>query len=168
MSETQGSGSAGPTVMIRKARRSDAAELEPIIQHFAARNAVLPRTTASIVCAIRDFWVAEVDGRVAGCCALTVIDEDLVEVRTLVVDEAIQGLGLGRKLVEACIAEAESLGFSTVFALTRVVGFFERMGFTPVPMSSLPQKVWLDCVHCPSFPNCDEVAMARPLHSAGR
>lgn len=152
-----------PTVIIRKASLSDVENMLPVIRVFAERNDVLPRARANVVCALRDFHVAEVDGRLVGCCALTVIDDDLAEVRTLCVDDSTQGLGIGRKLVEACIGEARELRFSRVFALTRVVGFFAKLGFCEVPMTSLPQKVWLDCAHCPSFPNCDEIAVMRQL-----
>jgi amino-acid N-acetyltransferase len=74
-----------------------------------------------------------------------------------------QGLGLGSLLVKEAVAEARALGVPRVFALTRVPAFFERLGFAVADMSALPQKVWRDCIHCPLFPNCDEVALVRDL-----
>ena len=150
-------------VLIRKASLADVDAMKALIDVFAERNAVLARDRSSVVTSLRDFFVAQRNGDIIGCCALPVIDDDLVEIRTLVVGENTQGLGVGRKLVEACVREARALGFSTVFALTRVDGFFGKLGFAQTPMSSLSQKVWLDCAHCPSFPNCDEIAEMRKL-----
>jgi amino-acid N-acetyltransferase len=154
---------AQPTITVRKAGLADVAAMHGVIDVFARRNDILPRERGSIISALRDFYVAEVDGRIVGTAALAIIDDDLAEVRTLVVDDSAQGLGLGRRLVEACIDDAREMGFHRVFALTRVDGFFERLGFARTPMGALPQKVWLDCAHCPSFPDCDEIAVIRDV-----
>jgi amino-acid N-acetyltransferase len=80
-------------------------------------------------------------------------------VRSLVVGEGQRGLGLGRKLVEACLSEAVTLGIYRVFTLTYVVDFFKDMGFVVVSKDILPQKIWADCLSCHKFPDCDETAM---------
>jgi amino-acid N-acetyltransferase len=66
-------------------------------------------------------------------------------------------------LVEACLKEARSLGLRKVFALTYAEGFFLRIGFRVVEKSTLPHKVWGDCLKCPKFPECDETAMVLEL-----
>jgi amino-acid N-acetyltransferase len=48
-----------------------------------------------------------------------------------------------------------------VFALTNAVGFFERCGYHRIDKSELPQRIWNECVRCPSFPICEEVALIR-------
>ena len=76
-------------------------------------------------------------------------------IRFPVVLPPIQRRGIGRGLVEACIAEAEGLGIKRVFTLTYEVGFFQRLGFHLVDKDMFPQKVWWDCHNCSKFPNCD-------------
>jgi amino-acid N-acetyltransferase len=68
--------------------------------------------------------------------------------------------GVGRQLVQACLDEARELGIKQVFALTYQPGFFEKMGFDFIEKSELPQKIWSDCLKCPKFPDCDEIAMS--------
>ena len=75
----------------------------------------------------------------------------------------IQQGGIGRRVVQALIDEAEELGLARVFAFNYVVGFFERCGFHVVEHAALPHKVFTDCMNCPKFQRCDEVAMLRVL-----
>ena len=65
----------------------------------------------------------------------------------------------GRLIVEACVAEARGLDIHRLFALTYQLPFFNALGFSVVEKEVLPQKVWVDCVHCPKFPDCDETAV---------
>ena len=78
---------------------------------------------------------------------------------SLVVSPTCQGRGIGRKLVEPLLEDAQTLGIPKVFALTYQVQFFHRLGFHIVPRESLSQKVWQDCVQCPKQACCDEIAM---------
>jgi amino-acid N-acetyltransferase len=103
------------------------------------------------------------NGRVIGCCSLHIVWENLAEIRSLAVLATHQRRGIGRRLVEACIAEARELGIGRIFALTYEVDFFNRIGFRPVDKNMFPQKVWADCLHCPKFPNCDETALVLDL-----
>jgi len=98
-----------------------------------------------------------------GTCTLCISWEDLGEIRSLAVVEEAQGRGLGSKLVEACLAEAVELGLSRVFVLTLTREFFSRFGFRDIEKSQLPHKIWADCIHCPKFPDCDEIAMILEL-----
>lgn len=138
---------------------ADVPEVQRLINAFADRDAMLPRALSAIYENIRDFLVAEVDGRVAACCALHVTWEDLAEVKSLAVEESLQGRGVGRKLVEACLEEAGEMGVPAVFALTYIPEFFEKLGFSRVDKSTLPHKVWSDCINCPKFPDCGEEAV---------
>jgi amino-acid N-acetyltransferase len=94
-----------------------------------------------------------------GVCGLGICWEDLAEIKSLAVSEHEQGKGSGSKLVEACLAEARSLGLSRVFTLTYIPGFFERFGFKEVEKLVLPHKIWADCLKCHKFPDCDETAL---------
>ncbi len=103
------------------------------------------------------------DGRIVGCCALTIIWSDLGEIKSLAVAGSEKGKGIGRRLVAAAVDQAKRLGLPRVFALTLEPQFFERVGFTVVPKEQLPMKVWSDCARCPKQHECDEIAVIRDL-----
>ena len=146
--------------MIRHARIPDARAIHQLLLAFAKDGQLLGRSLADIYDAIRDFYVFEEDGQLLGTGALAICWEDLAEIRSLAVVQGQQGQGIGRKIVEACLAEAAELGLKRVFALTYQPEFFKRMGFAEIEKSELPQKVWGDCIKCVKFPDCDEYALA--------
>jgi len=151
----------GSSPVVRKARAADVPAMQGLVAHFAARGDLLPRTLNELYQHLRDFFVCEVNGRITGLCALSLYWEDLAEIRTLAVDEAHGGKGLGRLLVNACLDEAAGLGVRRVFALTYRPGFFERLGFRTIDKRELPQKIWKDCIKCAKFACCDEIALIR-------
>ena len=64
------------------------------------------------------------------------------------------------------VDEALALGIPRLFAFTYVQEFFEKVGFRVVEHGRLPHKVFNDCLHCPKFTACDEIAMERVLFEA--
>lgn len=146
---------------LRKATIPDVKAIHRLLMDCANKRLLLPRSFGELYSHLRDFIVAEdtQTGEVVGCCALTITWEALAEVRSLVVAESAQGQGLGRRLVEFCVSDALTFGVYKVFALTYQVAFFQKLGFKEVSKDVLPQKVWADCLKCPQFPECDEVAM---------
>jgi len=130
-----------------------------LINHFASKGLMLPKARLKLYENIRDFWVAESDGALAGCGAMHVIWFDLGEVRSLAVAEPYQKYGVGRRIVERLLSDATELKLPRIFALTYQAAFFERMGFIEVDKATMPQKVWGECMDCPKFPNCDETAL---------
>lgn len=162
------------TIHLRKAKTDDVHSIHGILSHYAKQGLLLPRALSELYDHLRDYVVLEEAAdeggvgvlpasRIVGVCGLGVCWEDLAEVRSLAVKEETQGRGLGSRLVEACLEEARELGLKRVFTLTYVPGFFGRLGFHEVDKSVLPHKVWADCLKCPKFPDCDEIAMMRPL-----
>jgi amino-acid N-acetyltransferase len=128
----------------------------------AGQGQLLPRPLSDLYSHTRDFFVlVDGPGAVLGCGALSIVWEDVAEVRSIFVREELRGKGGGRLLVEAALEEARNLGIPKVFTLTYETGFFARLGFEEVGKDSLPQKIWSDCIHCHKFPDCDEVAMQR-------
>ena len=153
-------------VTIRKAVVADASAILRLVNELAIEQVMLPRSPASVVEHIRDFTVAEVDGAFVGCGALHIVWTDLAEVRSLAVAPNTQQKGLGKRIVDRLIDEAEHLGIAKLFAFTYVQGFFEKCDFEVVEHASLPHKVFSDCLNCPKFHCCDEIAMARVLREA--
>jgi len=146
-------------IEIRKAHISDVPIIHAMVNDYAAKGEMLSRSRSELYEGLRDFFVAHDGQRIVGCSALHINWEDLAELRSLAVDPDAQGKGIGKYLVEACLAEARSLGISRVYALTYRTSFFEKMGFKMIEKESLPHKVWTDCLKCPQFPNCDEEAV---------
>ncbi len=150
--------------MIRRARIGDVVEIQKMLRDYAETGSLLARSLSELYTTLRDICVYEdEEGRIAGCCALHILWEDLAEIRSLAVLKPIQRRGIGRGLVEACIAEARGLGISRVFTLTYEVDFFKHLGFRMVDKDMFPQKVWWDCHNCSKFPNCDESALVLDL-----
>ena len=121
------------------------------------------RDRHSIYGQLRDHQVMVEGDRILGCVALSIVWEDLAEIRSLAVAAEAQGQGIGDALVDRMLAEARELGIRRVFVLTFVEGFFLRLGFVNVEKSELPHKIWRECVHCVHFPDCDEVALVLEL-----
>ncbi len=146
-----------------KAKINDVPQIHKLINHFADRDEMLPRSLSEIYENIRDYFVVRKGEQVIACAALHVSWADLAEVKSLAVAEGSQWQRIGAQLVEACLNEAKRLGISKVFCLTYKPPFFEKCGFSQVEKSELPHKVWGECYNCPKFPDCDEVALIRHL-----
>ena len=146
-------------VLVRGATVHDAPEIARIVNGYAERGKMLPRPLAAVYQFLRDFSVAEMDGRVIGCAALSIFWGDLAEVRSLAVSESHRGQGIGKRLVRYLLREAQGLGIPRVFALTYEVGFFEALGFHQISRDTLPRKIWRDCINCVHFADCDETAL---------
>jgi len=149
--------------MIEKARISDPPAIRELVNYYADRQIMLPRSLNDIYEKLRDFFVCREGGEVVGCAALHISWGSLGEIRSLAVAEPAQGKGIGRRLIETCLQEAREFGMERVFVLTYVPELFRKFGFVERPKEELPHKVWADCLDCPKFPNCDEVALIKEL-----
>jgi len=145
--------------VLRKARIEDIKQLHNIINQSASRGEMLPRSLGELYDNIRDYFVYDENGLIAGLCAVHICWEDLSEIRSLYVVDEFRLNGIGRKLVNACIDEAKGFNIGKVFLLTYRVDFFKKCGFNITDKKELPQKIWSDCMKCPRFPVCDEIAM---------
>lgn len=150
-------------VIIRPAVEQDVAAIVALVNRFAAQDIMLPRTEAGVRQTLADWLVADDEGRLAGCGALVPLTETLVEIRSMAVDEAYQGQGIGGDLVQALVERAREQEYEQVCALTLRERFFTRLGFEVVDRWSISPKVWQACIYCPKFHRCDEVAVLMPL-----
>ena len=151
------------STVVRKARINDIHAVLALINGYAAQGIMLPRTEFEMSENIRDFTVAYEDGQLVGCGALHFYTPTTAEVRSLAVDPGVKGHGVGRLLVDALEAEAREHELHAIFAFTYVPEFFRRLGFEEVDRGSLPLKAWKDCLRCPKFQCCDEIAVLKPL-----
>ncbi len=145
---------------VRRATVADVPGVAAVMAGYVEEGTLLPRSIGELYRSVPEFHVAlDEQGRVIACAALRILWSDLGEVRSLAVHPDAQGLGLGAALVGATLDDARARGLSRVIALTKEVGFFERVGFSVAERDDLPRKVWTDCVACPKRHACDEVAV---------
>ena len=149
--------------------------MQALINGFAAQNRMLFRSRDELAEFIQEYLVCLLplplgegrgegnQARLVGVCGLHPVAGGLAEVRGLAVAEDAGGHGIGKRLVDGCVARAREIGLTKVYTLTLVPGFFEKLGFVRVDKSTLHLKVWYECYRCPKFANCDEIAMVRPL-----
>ena len=149
--------------MLRKASIKDIKKIHSIVNASASSGEMLPRSLGELYDNMRDYFVYDDGGKVLGTCALHICWEDLAEIRSLCVAESSRKKGIGRMLVDACIEEAKRLQIPKLFLLTYQDMFFVKCGFKVVDKKELPQKICSDCIRCPKFPECDEIAMIRRI-----
>jgi amino-acid N-acetyltransferase len=148
-----------PSAVVRRATRDDVAGIHALIARHQAAGHLLPRAEDEIARHADRFFVVIDDGEVAGCAELAPLSGTVAEVRSLVVDDHLRGLGYGRTLVESLTREAQAKGHVSLCALTHEPAYFARLGFSLVPHSWLPEKIAVDCAGCPLFRTCGQSAM---------
>jgi amino-acid N-acetyltransferase len=157
------STTSNKNIEVRKASMQDIPNLLDLINGYAGRGIMLPRTEFELSENMRDFMVAYDGNRLAGCGALHFYSPQIGEIRSLAVAESHKTHGIGRLIVESLVYEAKMYGLDAAFAFTYVPGFFSKVGFNEVERGELPLKAWKDCLRCPKFHSCDEIAVLRVL-----
>ena len=146
-------------MVIRKAILPDVEEMYELVNYYASKGQMLPRSRSALYENIRDFVVIETDGQIIGLGALHVYWNDLAELRTLAVKNGMERQGFGKQIVEFISKEAKELKVQKIFTLTYQPDFFKKLGFSVIDKASMPQKIWTDCINCPKFPNCNEICL---------
>ena len=125
---------------VRRARASDAAAVASLIQRYVPDGTLLPRSPEFIAERAGDFLVATLDGRVVGCVHLEEYSPSLAEVRSLAVDPAYHGRGVGAALANAVERLAREREFATLFAVSNNGAFFESRGYAPRDIPELDRE----------------------------
>ena len=149
---------------IRPATHADIDTIVGMIAHYAGQGIMLPRSHSAMAESLTNYIVADIDGQVIGCGGLEQYSSSTAEIFGLATSPNRPVRGTGRAIVKALIAKARSSNIAHLFALTLAPAFFQKMGFRTVKHTNLPMKVWKDCVSCPKFDNCDEIAMVLDLN----
>jgi len=150
-------------VSIRKAKITDSNHIKKLVNVYADEGKMLALSINQIYERLRNFSVIEKNGKVIGCGALKIVWKDLGEIRSIAIARSHNKKGYGKMLIEELLEEARSLDLKKIFVLTYVPGFFEKLGFEKTQKAKLPHKVWIDCINCPKFPRCDEIALCKYL-----
>ena len=149
---------------IRPAQYTDIDTIVRMIAHYAAQGIMLPRSHTALADALGNYLVADIDGEIIGCGGLEQYSSSTAEIFGLATSADKSVRGTGSAIVQALIAKARTEKIAHVFALTLAPAFFQKMGFRTVQHADLPMKVWKDCIACPKYGNCDEIAMVLDLN----
>ena len=147
--------------LYRKPTFADVDEIYELIEFYAAQGIMLPKPHSTLYETLREFVVAEdvASKKIVGVGALHLTWNELAEVRSMAVHADFSRQGIGSEIVKKLLAEGRAVGVTKFFTLTYRPNFFKSLGFTVTTKESLPHKIWKECIDCPKFPNCDEIAM---------
>ena len=146
-------------IEVRKAGMQDIPNLLSLINGYATQGIMLARTEFELSENMRDFTVAYDKHTLVGCGALHFYSPTMGEIRTLATAQSHKHHGVGRLIIDSLVHEAKLYGLDAVFAFTYVDAFFAKVGFHTVERGELPLKAWRDCLRCPKFHSCDEIAV---------
>ena len=158
--------SVGTRIALRTAEPCEARRLYALIQANLEEGHLLPRTRSELAVHAARFVVAARGRKIVGCAELAALSPQVAEVRSLAVDRAARGHGIGGAIVDELRRRARREGFDKLCAFTHAPGYFSQMGFSIVPHTWLLEKIFTDCVKCPHFRACGQYAMVVPLDTA--
>lgn len=154
---------------LRRATKEDAAEIHGLIVDHQMEGHLLPRSLADVGRAVERFVIACSGDRIVACGELAPLGLDVAEIRSLVVDRAARGQGVGEQMFTMLKRRAEALRFVRLCAFTHEPRYFIRLGFSIVPHTWVPEKISADCCACPQFRRCGQFGMLLDLApAAGR
>ena len=127
------------------ARTADVREIRQLVEPEVAKRTIISKDAVAYYEALQEFRVARDEtGRLVGCGALHVLWEDLAEVRTLAVDAAAMGRGIGGAILERLLEDARELGIERVFCLTFETSFFAGHGFEVIEGTPVEPEVYAE------------------------
>jgi amino-acid N-acetyltransferase len=153
-------------ILLRSAARADARKVHALITANLEEGRLLPRTLEEVTVHVERFVLATRGRQIVGCAELAPLSPQVAEVRSLAVEGRARGVGVGSMLVEELRQRARREGYEKLSAFTHAPAYFSRMGFSIVPHLWVPEKIFADCVKCPSFRKCGQFAMVVPLEPA--
>ena len=150
----------------RPGRFADAEAIHTLIADNLDEGHLLPRHCDELALHASRFTVAIHRGRVIGCAELVPLSPTRAELRSLAVDATFRGRGVGSDLVADVLQRAQAAGADELCLMTHTPSYFGRLGFSIVPHQAIPEKIATDCVQCPTFGSCGQLAMVLPLEAA--
>jgi amino-acid N-acetyltransferase len=162
---TRPAGRRSRPLAIARAEQKHAPALHALITANLEEGRLLPRTLDEIAVHASRFSIVLRGRKVVGCAELAPLSAHVAEVRSLAVDAKERSNGVGTMLVDDLRQRAHDLGFDKLTAFTHAPGYFSQMGFSIVPHLWVQEKIFTDCVKCPSFRRCGQYAMVAPLEA---
>jgi amino-acid N-acetyltransferase len=130
------------TNIVRRARIEDVGGIVEVIRPLEDAGVLVRRDRDRLELEVDNFFVAEIDGIVVGCCALYRF-EDSAELACVAVHDAYRGSGakpgIGERLLAAAEAAAAEAGLLRLFVLTtQTRDWFLEHGFEDGEIGALP------------------------------
>lgn len=145
--------------LVRPAESDDLDAISLLVSIYADLGNLLPRSKNQIAQNLEYFIVAEIDSNIVGCASLELFTPNLGEIRSLMVANEYQRLGIASNLINTLTTRAHEMKVQRVMALSYVPELFHKHNFRTVDKSIFPEKVWGICINCYKFHNCDEIAL---------
>ncbi|ALO33618.1 hypothetical protein CMT41_01970 [Colwellia sp. MT41] len=149
---------------VRRAKMSDVDSIHQLVNFWADKGEILPRSRDNIIHDIQNFVVTELEGKVVGTASLYIYQTGLAEIRSVVVDESAQQQGQGEALVQYLLEFAHQMELAQIIVLTYIPQYFEQLGFNLIDKNSLAENIIEDSEPSPHKDPADEVAMAYILN----
>ncbi len=138
----------------------DIEKMQELVAEDVKNGNILDRNANEMATTIRSYTVARYKDQIVGFVALHVHTTTLSEIRSLIVKKEFRGKGVGKKLIQSSIKEANDLQLKQILVLTYQKKLFESFGFIEIQKESIPEtKIWADCIKCKHFPICDEISL---------
>lgn len=126
---------------VRAMSREDVPSVLSLMRPFVESGCLLERGAAQILSRLDDYVVYEVDGAIRACAALRLYEGGQAEILAVAVDKRFSSAGIGETLMETLTERARRAKAGSVFVLTtQAADWFERLGFAPAEISSLPKE----------------------------
>ncbi len=114
---------------VRATTMHDLHGIDEFLIGFVAAGRILPRTVGELELLIPTGFIAKVNSQIVGFVALDIYSPKLAEIRSLCVRPIMQGQGVGKRLIEACIQLASDRKVFEIMAITSTDQFFQNCGF---------------------------------------
>ena len=116
-------------IRVRPVTASDHDAVLALLKPYVEQKKLLPRTIDELDILLQSGFVAVTSDRLVGFATLEIYSQKLAEIRALVVAGDLQGQGVGRQLVEACLEQARQQRIMEVMAISSAETFFRSCGF---------------------------------------
>ena len=125
----------------RAMRQNDIPAVLSIMAPFIKSGKLLPRSEKELSETFGEYIVYEMDGGVHGCSCLHHYSDGQVEIAAVAVDENYAHMGIGPMMLNDLINKAKTENAKSIFIMTtQASDWFERMGFMPDNIDSLPEE----------------------------
>lgn len=145
---------------VRKPNVNDVTAMHQMMVPHVVSETLLPRSPRQIVEHLRDYVIAEEDGRLVGLASLSLVECHLAELGAVVCEHPT----LLPRLVKVALQEAKAVGVNQVFVLAQDAEAYESLGFSQVSIQSLPEKRDRQCLRCPRLPRCRQIALVYDIN----
>ncbi len=120
---------AADDVVVRPAQPGDEQQVADFIHPFVEQAKLLPRTEDELDELIGNGFLAVAGDRIVGFAALEIYSKKMAEIRSLATAPEVRRLGIGKRLIQACVQRAKEANVLEVMAITSSEDFFRSCGF---------------------------------------